>query len=243
MAKQTIQLLSIILFVAAPFFSGCGTTSKPGVRAYVSVPDQKMVVLREVPLTEGGGKPGLQFLAEYPVSTSKFGLGSTPNSYATPLGKHEIAKKIGGKAPMGMKFKDRRPTGEIVAVDAPGRDPIVTRILWLRGLEKDNWNSYQRYIYIHGTPEERNIGKPVSYGCIRMKSKDVVQLYDLVREGDEVTIVNRPLNPKAYLPEYRSRRRLELMAAAGTDTGYFSTEGRPLDVRSLYWVDERKVVR
>ena len=97
-------------------------------------------------------------LAIYPVSTSKFGLGDRRGSRYTPLGKMQIAKKIGDSAPPGAVFKDRLRTGEIVAVDSPGRDPIVTRILWLRGMEAQNANAFSRDIYIHGTPEERRIG-------------------------------------------------------------------------------------
>lgn len=133
-------------------------------------------------------------LTTYPVSTSRFALGDWPGSRGTPLGELEIAKKIGDSAPSGAVFKDRRPTGEILAPDAPGRDPIVTRILWLRGREPQNANAYGRYIYIHGTPEERNIGRPASYGCIRMRSRDVIQLYDIVGWGAAVTIVNEPLD-------------------------------------------------
>ena len=132
-------------------------------------------------------------LAIYPVSTSKFGLGDWRGSRFTPLGKMEIAKKIGDNAPPGAVFKDRLRTGEIVAPDSPGRDPIVTRILWLRGLEAQNANAFSRDIYIHGTPEERRIGTPASYGCIRMRSSDIIQLYDIVGTGAAVTIVNAPL--------------------------------------------------
>jgi lipoprotein-anchoring transpeptidase ErfK/SrfK len=132
-------------------------------------------------------------LAIYPVSTSKFGLGDWRGSRFTPLGKMEIAKKIGDNAPPGAVFKDRLRTGEIVAPDSPGRDPIVTRILWLRGLEAQNANAFSRDIYIHGTPEERLIGMPASYGCIRMRSSDIIQLYDIVGTGAAVTIVNAPL--------------------------------------------------
>jgi len=144
----------------------------------VSVTDQKMVVFRHE-----------QPIAVYPVSTSKFGLGDAPGSNCTPVGRMEIAKKIGGGAPLGMKFKNRRPTGEIVPVDAPGRDPIVTRILRLRGLEAGNRRTFDRTIYIHGTPEERKIGAPASYGCIRMRSRDIVQLYDIVGYGAGVEVV------------------------------------------------------
>ncbi len=132
-------------------------------------------------------------VAIYPVSTSKFGLGDWRGSRFTPLGKLQIAEKIGDSAPPGTVFKDRRRTGEIVAPDSPGRDPIVTRILWLRGLEAQNANAFGRDIYIHGTPEERLIGTPASYGCIRMRSTDVIQLYNVVGTGAGVTIVNVPL--------------------------------------------------
>jgi lipoprotein-anchoring transpeptidase ErfK/SrfK len=132
-------------------------------------------------------------VAIYPVSTSKFGLGDRRGSRYTPLGKMQIAKKIGDNAPPGAVFKDRLRTGEIVAVDSPGRDPIVTRILWLRGMEAQNANAFSRDIYIHGTPEERRIGTPASYGCIRMRSSDIIRLYDIVGPGAAVTILNVPL--------------------------------------------------
>jgi lipoprotein-anchoring transpeptidase ErfK/SrfK len=148
----------------------------------ISVPQQRLALL------DNGSR-----LATYPVSTSKFAISDWPGSRGTPLGELEITRKIGDSAPSGTVFKDRRPTGEILLPDAPGRDPIVTRILWLRGREARNANAYGRYIYIHGTPEERNIGKPASYGCIRMRSRDVIQLYDIVGWGAKVTIVNAPL--------------------------------------------------
>src|SRR5215471_9049614 len=132
-------------------------------------------------------------MATYPISTSKFGLGDYLGSSRTPLGELEVAKKIGDNAPLGAVFKDRVRTGEIVAPNSPGRDPIVTRILWLRGREAQNANAFGRYIYIHGTPEERLIGMPASYGCIRMRSVDVVQLYNIVGVGAAVTIVETPL--------------------------------------------------
>src|SRR5438445_1155288 len=132
-------------------------------------------------------------LAIYPVSTSKFGLGDWRGSRFTPLGKLQVAEKSGDSAPPGTVFKDRRRTGEIVAPDSPGRDPIVTRILWLRGLEMQNANAFSRDIYIHGTPEERRIGTAASYGCIRMRSIDIINLYDIVGIGAAVTIVDGSL--------------------------------------------------
>src|SRR5881275_92879 len=132
-------------------------------------------------------------MAIYPVSTSKFGLGDWPGSRFTPLGQLQVAEKIGANAPPGSVFKDRRRTGEIVQANSPGRDPIVTRILWLRGLEAQNANAFGRDIYIHGTPEEWKIGSPASYGCIRMRSGDIIQLYNVVGIGAEVSIVDTPL--------------------------------------------------
>jgi lipoprotein-anchoring transpeptidase ErfK/SrfK len=148
----------------------------------ISTRDQKLAVLDRGTL-----------MATYPVSTSKFGLGDYLRSSRTPLGQLQIAKKIGDNAPPGTVFKDRIRTGEIVAPNSPGRDPIVTRILWLRGREAQNANAFGRYIYIHGTPEERLIGTPASYGCIRMRSTDIVQLYNIVGVGAAVTIVDAPL--------------------------------------------------
>jgi lipoprotein-anchoring transpeptidase ErfK/SrfK len=153
----------------------------------ISIPQQRLALLDNGAL-----------MATYPISTSKFAIGDIPGSNGTPLGELEVAKKIGNSAPSGMVFKDRRPTGEILVPDAPGRDPIVTRILWLRGREAQNANAYGRYIYIHGTPEERTIGTRSSYGCIRMRSRDVIQLYDIVGYRARVTILNEPLD--AMLP-------------------------------------------
>ena len=148
----------------------------------VSVPDQKMVVLN-----------GAAEVARYPVSTSRFGLGDRMGSYATPLGRLEVAAKIGEAVREGTVFKTRQPTGEVLRPNAPGRDPIVTRILWLRGLENCNANSFERCIYIHGTPEEKALGKPVSWGCIRMRSSDVVKVFNAVHVGARVEIVEKSL--------------------------------------------------
>ena len=172
-APRTWLLLLLTLLLAA-----CAKDTIHTVR--VSIPDQRMVVFER----------GMQ-IAEYGVSTSKFGLGDRPGSNATPLGRHEVAKKIGAGARSGMKFKNRRPTGEIIGIDAPGRDPIVTRILWLKGLEPQNRRSYGRTIYIHGTPEESKIGTPASYGCIRMRSRDVIELFNTLGTGAGVEISKR----------------------------------------------------
>ena len=163
------------------FITSCATPDTRH-RIVVSIPEQRMALL------DNGA-----VIATYPVSTSKFTIGDAPGSRGTPLGELEIEKKIGDGAVSGTVFKDRRPTGEVLVPDAPGRDPIVSRILWLRGLEPRNANAYGRYIYIHGTAEERNIGKRASFGCIRMRSRDVIQLYDIVGWRTRVTILDAPL--------------------------------------------------
>ncbi|HWB58010.1 MAG TPA: L,D-transpeptidase [Chthoniobacteraceae bacterium] len=150
----------------------------------ISVPDQKMVVYTD-------SRP----VAEYPVSTSKYGVGDHPGSRETPLGLLEVEKKFGDNVPSGGVLKSRRFTGEILLPNAPGRDPIVTRILWLRGLEEGNRHAFNRCIYIHGTPVEEDIGRPASYGCIRMRSEDVIHLYNTIGVGTKVEIVNSPLAP------------------------------------------------
>ena len=124
---------------------------------------------------------------EYPVSTSRFGLGTEPGTFKTPLGRFEITEKIGGGAALGAVFKSRVPTGEL---GDPGdsEDLVQTRILWLHGLDPENANTHSRYIYIHGTNHEEAIVTPASHGCIRMRNADVVELFDRVSEGARVFI-------------------------------------------------------
>lgn len=158
-------------------------------RVVVSVRDQKLMVV------QNGAK-----VAVYPVSTSKYGLGDFWGRMTTPLGYLRVAQKIGDHAPVGAVFHNRRFTGEILRPNAPGRDPVITRIIWLRGLEPQNAHAFSRCIYIHGTPEERYIGQPASYGCIRMKSRDVAALYNQIPIGALVQIVpdRLPAMPKAH---------------------------------------------
>jgi lipoprotein-anchoring transpeptidase ErfK/SrfK len=173
------RLLASVLGAVILLLAGCADTHH---RLIVSVPDQKMLVLTD-------GKP----VAVYPVSTSKFGTGDREGSYATPLGHLCVRTKIGDGAPLGTVFHSRKPTGEVLPPNAPGRDPIVTRIIWLDGLEPHNRNAFSRCIYIHGTPQESMIGIPASYGCIRMRSADVMRLYEMVGKGAHVEITEGSL--------------------------------------------------
>ena len=153
-----------------------------GTELIVSIPDQTVV------LVDGGN-----LIARYRVSTSKFGNGDSAGSYRTPLGTLFVSGKFGDHLPAGTVIKNRLPTGEVIAVDAPNRDAIVSRVIWLRGMEQQNAAAHDRCIYIHGTPEERNIGKTASFGCIRMRSRDIMALYDRVHIGMHVTVSEKPL--------------------------------------------------
>ena len=174
------SLLFSLLLGASRIFAA---PTPPATSILISVPDQKMAVVQD----------GMR-IAEYPVSTSRYGVGDRFGSYATPLGQMEVADKIGQGLPLGTVFKSRHPTGEVLRPNAPGRDPIVTRILWLRGTESATRNAYARDIYIHGTPVERLIGRPVSYGCVRMRSCDVAELFVRVAIGTPVQITKAPLH-------------------------------------------------
>ena len=160
----------------------------PSYRLIISIRDQKLMLM------ENGGR-----VAIYPVSTSKYGVGDFRGRMTTPLGYLMVAQKIGNNAPVGAVFHNRRWTGEILQPNAPGRDPVTTRIIWLSGLEAQNAQAFHRGIYIHGTPEEKFIGRPASYGCIRMKAADVAVLYHEIPLGALVQITpdRLPKVPKA----------------------------------------------
>lgn len=168
----------------------------------VSVPDQTLALIDDGVV-----------VARFPVSTSKFGIGDHAGTYATPVGTMAIASKIGGNAPLGTVFKSRQPTREILRPNAPGRDPIVSRILWLRGLEKQNAHAYARKIYIHGTPEESLIGRRASYGCIRMRSQDVAQLFTAVRVGTKIQVVNARLGAAMAKAKFQSHSKGQRLVA------------------------------
>ena len=134
---------------------------------------------------------------EYPVSTSKNGTGCEKDSEKTPVGLHRIKDMIGGAMPVNQVYINRVPQGDLEECRARGEtlpdDVITSRIIWLEGMEPGHnqggyVDTYQRYIYIHGTSEEDKIGHPASIGCIRMRNDDIVELYRLVKSGTEVMI-------------------------------------------------------
>lgn len=139
---------------------------------------------------------GAQTAAEFPVSTSRFGLGGEEGSFRTPTGEFLVRDKIGGGAPLWTIFRARENTGRTAA---PGgeEDLVLTRILTLDGLEPDNANTLARYVYIHGTNQEDLIGTPASHGCIRLRNADMATLHDMVEPGTPVTIL--PPGSSPYL--------------------------------------------
>ena len=146
------------------------------LKIQISVRDQRLTL-----------KNGRKEIAVYPISTSRFGLGSKEGSFKTPTGKFRIGEKIGDAMPAGTVFKSRKPvkpTKKMLRED----DLVMARILWLDGLEPRNANTYDRYVYIHGTNHEEEIGTAASHGCVRMKNDDVIELFDRVAVGTPVEI-------------------------------------------------------
>jgi len=143
---------------------------------HISIRDQQLTVKEdEMPIRT------------YPVSTSRFGIGTKQGSLKTPVGRFRVAEKIGGDTPAGTIFRSRVPLkpGDPLP---PTKDLVMSRILWLDGLDEHNANTRDRFIYIHGTKHEGEIGSPASCGCIRMRNADVVELFDLVDQDTPVII-------------------------------------------------------
>ena len=155
-------------------------------RIEISIPEQSLALL------ENG-----QEVARYAVSTSRNGAGEKQGSFCTPRGEHIVRAKIGAGQPVNTVFVRRRSTGEIwtpeLAGRFPGRDWILTRILWLSGCEPGRnrmgeVDTMRRYIYIHGSPDAFEMGKPGSIGCVRMHNRDILELFELVPAGTQVSI-------------------------------------------------------
>lgn len=166
------------LFLSCLSRAALAQTAPSQTAIFISVADQRLAIVQNGLVTK-----------RFPVSTSKYGIGDRLNSYRTPLGHLRVCSRLGHGLPEGAVLKNRRATGEILRLNAPGRDPVVTRILWLEGMEASNQNAKGRCIYIHGTPQETRIGDPVSYGCIRMRSKDVIEVFNAAPVGTPVTIL------------------------------------------------------
>lgn len=143
---------------------------------HISIRDQRLTLMEdEIPIRN------------YPVSTSRFGIGTEEGSMKTPTGRFRVAEKIGGGLPSDAVFQSRVPLkpGDQLP---PTEDLVMSRILWLDGVDEHNANTRDRFIYIHGTKHEDKIGRPASHGCVRMRNIDVVDLFELVDEGAHVTI-------------------------------------------------------
>jgi lipoprotein-anchoring transpeptidase ErfK/SrfK len=190
--KRILLSLSILLTIMQ-----IARALSPATEIIVSVPEQQLAVIDR-------GK----LISKYRISTSKFGLGDGNATYRTPLGMLFVSAKFGDRLLVGAVIKNRVPTGEIVNPNAPGRDAIVSRVIWLRGMEQQNRGARDRCIYIHGTPEERLLGRPASFGCIRMRSRDVIALYDFAHIGMHVTITQNRID------DYLAKEEPSLLARA-----------------------------
>jgi hypothetical protein len=171
-------------------------------RLVISVHDQRMTLLK-----------GQVSVAQYLVSTAKNGVGEAIDSGRTPRGRHAIAEKIGAGAVIGTVFEDLQPTNEIVAVNTTGRWPVATRILRMRGLEDKNQATFERLIYLHGSPVENLLGTPASGGCIRMRSEEIVDLFERVEVGTEISIFEEPMETALTLTTLSDTRLAELKSA------------------------------
>ena len=145
-------------------------------KIHISVRDQRLTL-----------KSGQKKLATYPISTSRFGLGTDEGSMKTPTGRFRIAEKIGDGMPLGTVFKNRRRV-KVTKKLIRNEDLVMTRILWLDGLDPGNANTQERFIYIHGTNHEECLGEPASHGCIRMRNADLLELFELVDTDTPVAI-------------------------------------------------------
>ena len=143
---------------------------------HVSIRDQQLIL-----------KENEEPIRTYPVSTSQFGIGTEEGSFKTPTGRFRVTEKIGGDMPHGTVFVGRVPLQPEQALPLT-EDLITSRILWLDGLDEQNANTRDRYVYIHGTKHEHKIGTAASHGCVRMRNADVIELFEMVDEGTPVVI-------------------------------------------------------
>ena len=217
-SRSTVQRFLAALMGAVALSQCASPDSSVGnAEVVVSVPDQKLGYYRDG-----------QLVQSFKVSTSKFGIGDDPGSCRTPLGKHEVVAKIGHGLPKGAVLKSRQWNGEVLKPNAPGRDPVVSRIMWLSGLESTNHNALRRFIYIHGTTEENRLGKPASYGCVRMSMSDVISLFNEVNVGAKVVIT------KEHLPKHENVASAQTKADSGSPSILPppASSNPPIDIQS-----------
>ena len=186
-ASNFVVRVLVAILICGASASGICRAAGSASALVVSIADQELALIARE-----------KVVRRFPVSTSKFGTGDAIGSYRTPLGETFVSAKIGDGFPLGAVIKNRNATGEILKANAPGRDAIVSRVIWLRGLKGATTHALDRCIYIHGTAEEECIGRRASFGCIRMRSKDVIVLYNLVHIGTHVRISAKPLQD--FLP-------------------------------------------
>lgn len=194
------------------------TPDEERYRLVISIADQRMVLL-----------DGEKVVGEYAISTALKGASEELNSDGTPRGLHVIAEKIGEGQPVGMIFKGREPTGVISELNpTDGIPPVVTRLFRLRGLEASNQTTYDRLIYLHGSPHEALLGRPASGGCIRMSSADVVALFNIVDVGTPITISERRL-PQAIATALDAQRRFVRLRDAAHQAVASSTDAQSIN--------------
>lgn len=160
----------------SPANDSASTRQSPRTQIDISIRDQQLTLTRDG-----------EIMRSYPISSSRFGIGTMEGSFKTPTGNFRISQKIGEDLPSGTIFRSRVPLGPEDPLPST-EDLVMSRILWLDGLEDHNANTRDRFIYIHGTKHEDKIGTPASHGCIRMRNEDVVELFELVNETTPVII-------------------------------------------------------
>ena len=190
MQKSLLKTTILLLILVSP-------RDYTNANDQIEKPELKIKILVDISEQRLYLKSGEQTLVSYPISTSKYGEGSKENSFKTPLGNHIIKEKIGENAPINTIFISRINTKNIASIENKPKntenDYVTSRIMWLEGEENGvnkgpGIDSYERYIYIHGTHEEGLIGVKASHGCIRMFNVDVIDLYDRIHNGTKVII-------------------------------------------------------
>jgi L,D-transpeptidase catalytic domain len=192
------------------------TPDQERFRLVLSVADQRIALL-----------DGTAEVAVFKVSTALKGVSEQHDSAGTPRGLHVIAEKIGEGQPVGMVFKGRQPAGYISPLNPEGEPPVVTRLFRLHGLEQNNKNTFDRLIYLHGSPHEALLGSPASGGCIRMSSEDIVRIFSVVSVGTPVFIHEGSLSEATVIALARERGFAELRnrVTQGVNEGFPDKEG------------------